>query len=225
MGESPNNNSALLPVQKCISGKSVKNLSDVELLAAILGTGTRQKDILSLSLDILKHFNGLCGLYGCGIREITRFPGIGLAKAVKIHAAFELGQRLLTQENAVCVVDSPERVWRLLQPEMAFLKNEEFRVLILNNKNHVLKSSITSVGTVSEAIIHPREIFRDAIREAGASIIVAHNHPSGVVLPSKEDIASTRRIKEAGCIIGIELLDHVIISSSSYFSLKEAGYI
>jgi DNA repair protein RadC len=108
---------------------------------------------------------------------------------------------------------------------MAFLRNEEFRVLILNNKNHVLKCSITSVGTVSEAIIHPREIFRDAIREAGASIIVAHNHPSGVVLPSKEDIASTRRIKEAGFIIGIELLDHVIISASSYFSLKEAGYI
>lgn len=214
-----------LPIQKCIAGGSVQDLSDPELLAIILGTGTRTVDVLELASFMVKQFGGLQGIHGSGLREMAQKHGVGMKKAVRIHAAFELGRRLLSAQNSSPVIDSPERVWKLLQPEMAALKREEFRVFILNNKNSILKKSTVSVGTVSEALIHPREIFREAIREAGASIIVAHNHPSGVLVPSREDISATRRIKEAGMIIGIELLDHVIIGQSSYLSMKEAGYL
>ncbi len=214
-----------LPIQRCIAGEEVKNLADHELVAVILGTGSRDKNVLSVAMDLINGFEGLRGVYGAGIREMAGLPGIGLKKAIKILAAFELGKRLLSVQNTAVIVDSPDKVWRLLQPEMGCLNREEFKVIVLNNKNHVLKKSTISMGTVSEAIIHPREIFRDAIREAGTSIIVAHNHPSGVLVPSSEDISATRRIKEAGAIIGIELLDHVIIGISSYLSLKEAGFL
>ncbi len=214
-----------LPVQKCIAGGSVQELSDMELLAILLGTGTRTVDVLELASCMVKQFGGLPGIHASGLREMAQRHGVGMKKAIRIHAAFELGRRLLSVQNSSPIIDSPERVWKLLQPEMASLKREEFRVFILNNKNSILKKSTVSVGTVSEALIHPREIFREAIREAGASIVVAHNHPSGVLVPSREDIAATKRIKEAGAIIGIELLDHVIIGQSSYLSMKEAGYL
>jgi len=173
------------------------------------------------------YFRGIPGVYAAGIKEMASKPGIGFNKALKIHAAFELGKRLLLYQNSASNImfNSPEKVWKLLYPEMVCLKREEFRVIILNNKNRLLKKVTVSIGTVTEALIHPREIFREAIREAAASIIVAHNHPSGDVFPSKEDIETTRRIKDAGIIIGIELLDHVIIGSSGYLSLKEAGYL
>ncbi|HPV97425.1 MAG TPA: DNA repair protein RadC [Spirochaetota bacterium] len=214
-----------LPLQKCISGGSVEELSDTELLAVILGTGTRSIDVLDLASGMVKRFGGLRGIHGSGLREMAQCHGLGIKKAIRIRAAFELGIRLLSARNSSQVLDSPERVWRLLQPEMAALQREEFRVFILNNKNSILKKTTVSVGTVTEALVHPREIYREAIREAGASIIVAHNHPSGVLVPSREDIAATKRIKEAGVIIGIELLDHVIIGQSSYLSMKEAGYL
>jgi len=214
-----------LPLQKCISGGSVEELSDTELLAVILGTGTRSIDVLDLASGMVKRFGGLRGIHGSGLREMARCHGLGIKKAIRIRAAFELGIRLLSARNSCQVLDSPERVWRLLQPEMAALQREEFRVFILNNKNSILKKTTVSVGTVTEALVHPREIYREAIREAGASIIVAHNHPSGVLVPSREDIAATKRIKEAGVIIGIELLDHVIIGQSSYLSMKEAEYL
>ncbi len=215
----------LLPVQRCIGGEAVERLSDGDLLSVIIGTGIRGASVLDLSSGLLSDFGGISGLYRAGLRELAGKRGIGMNKAVRIHAALELGRRLLVFQNCTAVVDSPERVWRLLQPEMGILSREEFRVLVLNNKNHILKNSVVSMGTVSEALVHPREIFRDAIRESGASIIIAHNHPSGVLVPSREDIASTKRIKEAGSIIGIELLDHVIISQGAYLSLKEAGYL
>lgn len=214
-----------LPLQKCMEGEDIRLLADHELLAIILNTGIRNHDVIQIAGDMVRDFGGFNGLFNAGLRELAGKPGIGLKKAIRIHAAIEMGRRFLSRHNVVQTVDSPEKVWRLLHPEMVFLQREEFRVLVLNNKNHLLKKCTVSIGTVSEAIIHPREIFREAIKEAGASIIVAHNHPSGVLTPSGEDITSTGRIKEAGTIIGIELLDHVIIGGSSYLSLKEAGYL
>jgi DNA repair protein RadC len=215
----------LMPVQKCLSGGEISALSDAELISAILATGTRLRDVREVSEELLRRFQGLQGLNASGLRELSETGGIGPAKSVRIHAAFELGKRMLVQTRVPAVVDTPVKVWKMLQPEMARLLHEEFRVLILNNKNMLLKNSVVSIGTISEALVHPREIFRDAIREAAASIIVAHNHPSGVLVPSKEDISSTIRIRDAGKIIGIELLDHVIIGGASYLSLKEGGYI
>lgn len=214
-----------LPVQKCVAGGNVRELSDHELLAVVLGTGDRNRDVIDMSGDLMKLFGGLPGLYGAGIREISCQPGMGMVKAVRLQASFELGRRMLAAEGPLKKVDSPAKVWKHLLPDFVGIWREEFRVLVLDNKNQVIKKSVVSVGTISEAIVHPREVFREAIRESGSSIIIAHNHPSGVLTPSNEDIQTTKRIRESGEIIGIELLDHLIIGETSYLSMREAGYM
>ncbi len=213
-----------LPVQKCLAGGSVRDLSDQELLSMVLGTGTKDRDVIDLSGELLRRFGSLGGMYRAGLRELAESKGVGMVKSLRIQASFELGRRILAPGGAITRVDSPALVWKHIMPEFVGLRREEFRVLVLNNKNHVIRKCVVSVGTISEAIVHPREVFREAIREAGSSIIIAHNHPSGVLTPSKEDIQTTRRIREAGEIIGIELLDHLIISETSYLSMREEGY-
>ncbi len=216
---------SILPVQKCIGGEDVKKLSDIELLAIVLNTGIKNNNVLGLSTDILSEFSGLTGLFKTGVRELSKKKGIGLKKAIRIHASLEMGRRIIGSRVCMPRIDSPGLVWELLLNEMAGLNREEFRVLILNNKNHLLKKNLVSVGTVSESIVHPREVFRDAIREGGSGIIMAHNHPSGVTTPSREDIQTTSRIAECGKIIGIPLMDHVIITDTSYLSMREEGYV
>ena len=215
----------ILPAQKCMLGEDVKNLSDVELLAVILGTGIKKMDVMDLSSSLLKKFGGLAGLRQSGLREISGISGIGMIKSVRIHSAFEIGSRSLKKEGKPVLLDSPEAVWRYLLPETCALKKEEFRSLILNNKNILIKKTLVSVGTINEAIIHPREVFVDAIKEGGSGIIAVHNHPSGSTKPSREDIETTKRMAEAGKIIGIPLIDHIIVTSTSYESLRDSGYI
>lgn len=214
-----------LPVQKCIDGVSVRELSDIELLAVILGTGIKEKDVLELSASIIKKTGGLTAISRCGLREIASERGIGLKKAVKIQAAFELGRRAITGAPYMTRISTPLAVWELLLPETAGLQKEEFRVLVINNKNMLIKKSIVSIGTITEAIVHPREVFRDAIREGGSGIIVTHNHPSGNPAPSRQDIETTKRLIEAGKIVGIPLVDHIILTDSTFYSMKENGYI
>lgn len=214
-----------LPIQKCIDGESVQDLSDTELLAVILGTGIKNMDVLELSAIIIKKMGGLSAVSKAGLREIAAEKGLGLKKAVKIQAAFEIGRRVITDITELKHISSPDAVWQLLLPEIACLQKEEFRVLVVNNKNLLLKKSIISIGTITEAIVHPREVFRDAIREAGSGIIVTHNHPSGNSSPSKQDIETTKRLVEAGKIVGIPLLDHIILTNTSYYSMKENGYL
>ena len=214
-----------LPVQKCIDGESVNNLSDTELLAVIVGVGTKETDVLELSAGMIKNMGGLSAISKAGLREIAKIKGIGLKKAVKIQAAFEIGKRVITDITDLKHISSPNAVWNLLLPEIACLQKEEFRVLVVNNKNMLLKKSIVSVGTITEAIVHPREVFRDAIKESGSGIIVTHNHPSGNAFPSRQDIDTTKRLVDAGKIVGIPLLDHIILTNSSYYSMKENGYM
>lgn len=214
-----------LPVQKCIDGESVKELSDIELLAVILGTGIKEKDVIELSASIIKKTGGLTAISRCGLREIAAEKGIGLKKAVKIQAAFELGRRAITGAPYMGQISTPLAVWELLLPETAGLQKEEFRVLVINNKNMLIKKSVVSIGTITEAIVHPREVFRDAIKEGGSGIIVTHNHPSGNPAPSRQDIETTKRLIEAGKIVGIPLVDHIILTDSSFYSMKENGYI
>ncbi len=214
-----------LPLQKCIEGSSVKELSETELLAIILGTGTREKDVVDLSSSTLKRFGGLRGIFNSGIREISEQKGIGLKKAIRIHAALEIGRRAITDRPEMKQINSPVKIWQLLLPEIAGRETEEFTVLIINNKNMLIKKKVISIGTISEALVHPREVFRDAIREGGAGIIVTHNHPSGNASPSRQDVETTDRLIEAGKLIGIPLVDHVILTDSSFYSLKENGHI
>jgi DNA repair protein RadC len=215
-----------LPVQKCMSGKHVKELSDIELLAVILGTGLRDSSVIEIAARLYNDFRGLSGIYSAGIRELSSVSGIGTIKAIRILSSLEAGRRILSSSNSELQnCDSPLNVWKCLLPEIACLKQEEFRVIVLDNKNRVIRITRISIGTVSETIVHPREIFRDAVKESGVSIILAHNHPSGVLTPSREDIEVTRRIIDAGKIMGIHLLDHLIVSDRGYLSMKEEGYI
>jgi DNA repair protein RadC len=214
-----------LPVQKCIDGEDINQLSDIELLAIILGTGTREKDVLELSSLIIKKMGGLRGILNSGIREIAEEKGIGLKKSIKIHAAFELGKRAIGEKRPFSLLNSPAAVWEYLLPDTAGFEKEVFTALIINNKNTLLKKKIISIGTVTEAIVHPREVFREAIREGGSGLIVTHNHPSGNLSPSKQDIETTGRLIEAGKIVGIPLVDHIILTTESFYSMKENGYI
>jgi DNA repair protein RadC len=223
--EDPSPDRSGMPVQKCCRGHDTRSLSDTELLAVVLGSGRRGRNVMDCAGDLMRTMNGLPGILNSGLRELARHEGVGMVKAVRIQCALEMGRRIITGGRELTHVGTPESVWRLLLPEIAGLQKEEFRVLVLNNKNRVLKRSVISVGTVSEALVHPREIFRDAIREGGSAIIVSHNHPSGVLTPSREDIAATERIAGAGTILGIPLLDHVIVSDSSWCSMKEQGYL
>jgi DNA repair protein RadC len=214
-----------LPIQKCCGGLPVSELSDIELLAIALGTGGPGCNVIDLAASLYSRFGGLAGIRQAGLRELAAVDHVGLTKAIRIHSALETGRRVISPVvNAPTVLDTPQKVWLHVLPSIAGLKQEQFRLFTLNQKNHLLRDTLISLGTLSEAIVHPREIFREAIREAGASIIVCHNHPSGVTTPSREDIAVTSRIAQAGKIVGIDLLDHVIVSDNSYNSLREGGY-
>jgi len=219
------NKASHMPVQRGCNGDDIRSFSDSELLAVIIGTGSRRKGVMECAESCLMAFDGLKGLFHSGLREISAHTGIGMTKAVRIQCAFEMGRRILSAGRELTHAGTPESVWLAVLPDIAGLQKEEFRVLVVNSKNRILKKSVISIGTVSEAIVHPREVFREAIREGGSGIIMTHNHPSGVLTPSKEDIATTERISEAGRIIGIPMLDHVIVTDNAYYSMREAGYL
>ncbi len=214
-----------MPVQRCLSGIDIRSLSDIELLAVVLNTGSKNAPVLELASKIYSQFQGLNGLGKAGLNEISEINGIGKSKAVKLKAALEMGKRSLHDNTQTIIVDSPLKVWKLLMPEISGLHQEEFRVLMLNIKNNLIRKSVISIGTISETLIHPREIFREAIKESAASIIIAHNHPSGDLKPSREDIETTKRLLKVSRLIGIPLLDHLILTSTSYCSMQEQGYI
>lgn len=212
------------PVQRCLQTGDVRDLSDHELLAVILGSGCRGEDVLSLSFESLRNVRSLRGLASSGLRELSSMKGIGPVKAVRIMAAFEMGRRVLGKElGEEC--SSPSAVWRLLLPDIAGLEHEILILLVLNNKNQVLRKKTVSVGTVSESLVHPREIFREAIRESGSRIIIAHNHPAGDLTPSADDLRTTRRIQAAGDLMGIPLMDHLVLTETGYRSLREEGFL
>lgn len=219
------NEKIFLPIQKCFTGHEVKNLSDIELIAVIIGSGSKKASVLELASKVYSKFDGINGIKNAGISEISECYGIGKHKAVKLKAAIEIGKRCLSNFQSSKIIDNPLKVWKLLLPDIIGQEQEVFRVLLLNTKNSLIRNIIVSMGTISEAIIHPREIYREAVKESAASIIIIHNHPSGVLQPSPEDIKTTKRVIDAGKIIGIPLLDHIIVSEISYLSMQEHGYI
>jgi DNA repair protein RadC len=204
-----------------------KALSDAELLAVIIRTGTRHESALALAQRLLKGDGGKEGLgflVDASIEELSSIKGIGIAKAVQIKAALELGRRISasSRQNAH-IINCPSDVKDLLMEEMRFLKKEHFKAILLNIKNHVVAVEDISVGSLNTSIVHPREVFKPAIRRSSASIILVHNHPSGDSTPSKEDLEVTKRLVKSGEILGIQVLDHVIIGDGCFTSLKEIG--
>ena len=202
------------------------SISNQELLAILLRTGTREESVLTLANRILMDFEKLHALKHATLDELTKVKGVGEAKAIQILAAIELGNRLAKMDHdSRYTIRSPEDAAKLLIPEMSSLQQEHFVTLFLNTKNQVLHKQTIFIGSLNASIVHPREIFREAVKRSAACIICAHNHPSGSTAPSPEDIDVTARLKEAGEIIGIELVDHIIIGDHSFLSLKERGYI
>lgn len=213
------------PVEKLLKYGPDK-LSNSELLAIILRTGIKGENILTLSNRIIAEFNGLEGLLNVGIGEITSIKGIKESKGSQILALVELAKRInsLNRSNNQKVT-SPKDIAEMLMAEMKFLKQEVLKLVMLNTKNIVISIKDIFIGSLNTAVIHPREIYKEAIKNSSASIIICHNHPSGDPTPSKEDVDSTIRLKESGKIIGIDLLDHIIVGNNKYISLKEKGII
>lgn len=199
-----------------------EKLSNSELLAILLRTGSRGLNVVELSKKILQKFSN-SGLAKAGIKDLKSTFGLGAAKACEIVACFELGRRLLQNKKSTLIL-SPKDVWQELK-DIRGHKKEHFVVFYLDSRSQEIEREIISVGTLNANLVHPREVFEPAIKKSAAQIIVAHNHPSGDPEPSEDDLIITKRLAEAGKIIGIDIIDHVIIAKDSYVSLKEKGVI
>lgn len=210
-----------------LSKYGVDSLSNSELLAILLRNGTREISVLELSNKLLAlDQEGISFLASCTVEELSRIKGIGVAKACQIIAAIELGKRIATKPKKNRInITSPKEVAELFIEEMRYYKKEFFKVLLLNTKNEIIMIDDVSVGNLNSAIVHPREVFTNAIKKSASSIILIHNHPSGNPKPSKEDIEITKRLMDAGELMGIEVLDHLIIGDGIYLSFKEDAII
>ena len=199
-------------------------LSTSELLAILLRTGTGKYSAMGLGDHLLASFAGIRGVARASIEELSRIHGVGAAKAAQIKAAIEFGRRLVAASpDERPKIASPRDVYNLLGPSLREEKREHFVAVLLDTKNGVLRTKTVSVGDLSSSVVHPREVFAEAIRHSAASLIVAHNHPSGDPTPSPDDIAVTRRLQESGELLGIEVLDHVVLGDNRFVSLKEKG--
>ncbi len=201
-------------------------LSDAELLAVILRTGSAEKSAIALSTEILSHFSGLKNLVQAEVEELSAIKGMGPVKASQLKSALEIGKRLACTTGAMQrPIKAPKDAAMMVMEEMRHLDRECFCALLLNTKNIVLSKETISIGTLNASMVHPRELFKVAIKKSASSIILLHNHPSGDPTPSREDKEVTQRLREAGAIIGIEILDHIIIGDNNFISFKDKGML
>jgi len=205
-------------------------LSNSELLAIIIRTGSKSETSVDLAKRVLMQGNGqndLMFLHNLSLEQLMKIKGIGRVKALQIKALIEFSKRMSSSYSFAerTIIRSPEDVKMLVMEEMRHLKKEIFKVILLNTKNHVIRQINISVGSLNATIVHPREVFNEAVKAACSSVILVHNHPSGDPEPSLEDIETTNRLVKAGNILGINVLDHIIIGNGEYVSLKERGNI
>lgn len=200
------------------------SLGDNELLAIVLGQGRPDASALDLANAVLAAVEGAAGLARAAHDDLTRIHGIGRARAAQVLAAVELGRR--TVAHAGCAraqMTSPRTVADYLLPLYGNRRVEQFGVVLLDTKHRVLRSTVLSIGTLDASIVHPREVFREAVAGGAAAIVLFHNHPSGDPEPSREDTRLTERLIAAGALMGIEVIDHVILGDARYFSYREKG--
>jgi DNA repair protein RadC len=202
-------------------------VSNAELIAILLGHGTAKFNALELAKKLLREFKSLDALSGASLEEIQKIPGIGPAKAVTLLAAFQLYRNLQKQkaENEIVSFRNPDQVAKIYQPVLGSLQKESFFVILLNSAMKRILDFEVSRGTLDASLVHPREVFNVAVRNLAKGIIVMHNHPSGELKPSEEDIKTTERLVESGKILEIPVYDHLIISENSYYSFRENGLI
>jgi DNA repair protein RadC len=204
------------------------SLSSAELLALVIRTGTGDKSAVQLAEEVIAYADTAAGGLGkADARELTDIDGIGEAKACSIAAAVELGKRLISNRvmETSCRITDVSDVAELLSGEMMYEDRELFMAIYLNTRMNVVSKKIISIGGLDSTLVHPREVFSPAVRKGAAAVIVAHNHPSGDPEPSEEDILLTERLLESSRILGIRLVDHVIIGSGRYVSLRDEGLI
>ena len=203
----------------------VEALSAQEILAVIMGRGVSGESVMVTAQRLLSEFGSLRGIAAASVEQLTQIKGIGIAKACQIRAAFELANRLGTQTESgeKPVVKTPEDVAALVQGRLSDKKKEYFLALLLDTRNQLIRVAEVSVGSLDSSIVHPREVFKEAISASAASVIFVHNHPSGDPQASDDDVNLTKRLAEAGGIIGIDVLDHIIIGDRKYLSLKREG--
>ena len=203
-----------------------QHLSEAELLGILLGKGTRRKTAIDLARELLDQYESLQNLSSRSPSELTRVKGIGSAKAATLSSAFELVRRIQSERN----VNKPSfkrsaDVASHYLPLMRDLRKEVFRALLLNRANRLLKEVIISEGTLDASIVHPRDVFREAMLESASGVILIHNHPSGNSNPSEEDLRITKQLVEAGRLLGIKVYDHIILAGDHYRSLADEGLL
>ena len=199
-----------------------EKLSNVELLAILIRTGTKGISAVELAKKILKKY-GQKNVATAKQEDLKEFPGLGETKACELVACFELGRRLLNGKKSTLLL-SPKDIFDELK-DIRSSKKEHFVVFYLDTRNQEIKREVISIGSLNANLVHPREVFEPAIKHLAAQIIIAHNHPSGSLEPSTQDLKMTRRLTEAGKILGIEIIDHIIVSTTSFLSFSEKGML
>jgi DNA repair protein RadC len=211
------------PRERLLTG-GAQVLTNQELLALIINSGTRRASSIDLAERLLSRWQSLRSLADASVEEIMQVSGIGTAKAASLLAALELGRRLMAQQGEVRpAIRGAADVANLIMPRLRDLAWEEFLAILLNTKHKVIEVKTVSVGHLNGTLVHPRELFRESVRRSAAAIILAHNHPSGDPEPSSDDLALTHRLQSAGQLLGIPVLDHIIIGDNRYVSLRERG--
>lgn len=199
-------------------------LSNAELLAILIRTGTKNESAIDIAYKLLKHQDGIGFLTDSRTEELSSIHGIGPAKAAQLKAAVELGKRLASQTyKKEIYIRCSKDASNIVMEDMRYLKKEYMKAILLNIKCGLIGIEEISVGSINSSIVHPREVFAPAIKKSCASVLLVHNHPSGDPTPSQEDLNITRRLAEAGKILGIEVVDHIIIGDGTYVSLKDKG--
>jgi DNA repair protein RadC len=201
-------------------------LADAELLALQLGSGTRGMSAVDVAREMLATYGSLADLASREVAELARQRGVGPAKAARLAAAFELTRRLRARPPGCrTVLATPSEVYAAFAPLMEDLRREVFRVALLDAQNGLLRDCVVSEGTLSASLVHPREVFKPAILESAASVILLHNHPSGDPTPSREDIRLTRQLVECATLLGLRVHDHVVIGRGRFVSLAQQGLV
>jgi DNA repair protein RadC len=200
-------------------------LSAQELLALIIGRGVSKKSVMTIAQELLIKFGNIKAISEATLEELSQIKGIGFAKAVQIKACFELGKRKdLEPELKDFDIKDPQSVVKAIRASIKDKAKEHFKLILLNARNKIIGISTVSIGSLNASIVHPREVFKDAIVHSAYSVVLAHNHPSGDPGPSEDDLTMTKRLIEAGKILGIEVIDHIIITKTGFLVLKRKDY-
>lgn len=201
-------------------------LTEAELLAILIGSGTKRITAVDLAKTLIAEYGNTAELAKCNFQELSRFKGIGKVRAIKLVAAFEILRRIQSyRPEKKSKIKTPEDIAGIFIPMLRDLKKEIFKVVLLNSANRIIRDVTISEGTLNASLVHPREVFKAAIDDRAASVILLHNHPSGNPEPSAEDISITEQLRQAGKIMGIPVRDHIIVAGSHFTSLAKSGYL